>query len=271
MPRGRKAGSGTPGPHIVQGRVLKARRETMPDLLPHERTQTAFAARMGVSQSYLGQLERGIVNLGNYDLGWFERNAPFYGWSKDDMLAALGIDLIRGVKLAPQVHRAREERFVRFGKVPFFGSDAPDSDVLGVPAGEAWLEDDGFLRKHPHGYYVRIDDDHLEPQFPKGWFAAVVPDAALAQPKMPVLVWLEGRRLVRYLLRIDGAEILLFQSNPPPNESRVLVAPSRVQVLGVVVDIKREVQTGRVPRLTTREIMAVLELERPDLLEELDL
>jgi transcriptional regulator with XRE-family HTH domain len=267
MPRGPKAGSGKAGPYIAQGAALRERRETMNGLELHERTQTGFAKRMGVSQSFLGQLERGQVNLPNYDLGWFERNAAFYGWSTDEMLVALGIQLIRGVRLAPSATQAREERIVRLSKLPYFEAEASHPDALGAASGEAWLEDDGFLAKYPKGYYVRIVDDHLEPHFPKGWFAAVLPDAALAMPKMAVLVWINGQRLVRYLLRQDGDELVLYQ---PRSATRVIVT-SEAKLLGAVIDVKREIRPERVPRLSTKEIVAVLAEERPDLLEQLEL
>jgi transcriptional regulator with XRE-family HTH domain len=267
MARGPKAGSGKEGPHIAQGRALRARRETMNGLEPHERTQTGFAKRMGISQSFLGQLERGLINLPNYDLGWFERNAGFYGWSTDEMLVALGIQLIRGVRVAPSATTAREERLIRLSKLPYYDAEASDPEAFGVASGEAWLEDDGFLAKYPKGYYVRITDDHLEPHFPKDWFAAVLPDAALAMPKMAVLVWLEGKRLVRYLVRQDDEGLVLYQ---PRGATRV-ISTSEAKLLGVVVDVKREIQPGRVPRLSTKEIVAVLAEERPDLLEQLEL
>ena len=275
MQRGRKAGSGKDGPFIEYGRVLRERRETMPSLEASERSQSGFAKRLGVSQSFLGQVERGVTNISRYDLGWFERNAPHYGWTTDEMLVALGIQIIRGVRVMPAASSAspREERIVRFGKVPYIDHQASSAVLPRLPAGEAWLEDDGFLGKHPNGYYFRIGDPGMEPNFPEYWFAAIVPDAALAFARTPVLVWLSsGTRVVRYLVQpSETGEFVLYQPNPPLGERRLIFTPKGSSILGVVVDVKREIHPNRVPRLSSREIAAVLEEEMPELLETVDL
>ncbi|HEX2863135.1 MAG TPA: XRE family transcriptional regulator [Deinococcales bacterium] len=74
---------------------MRERREEMPGLAYRERTQTAQAERMGVSQSFLGRLERGWENLANYDLSWFQKNARHYRWTPEEMLDALGIHYVK--------------------------------------------------------------------------------------------------------------------------------------------------------------------------------
>jgi SOS-response transcriptional repressor LexA len=87
---------GEPGPWIKQGDVLRDRRENLPDTPSGERTQTAMARRMNVSQAHLSRLEAGFENIANYNLDWFERNAPHYKWSVQEMLAALGVPYLKG-------------------------------------------------------------------------------------------------------------------------------------------------------------------------------
>jgi transcriptional regulator with XRE-family HTH domain len=273
MRQGPKAGSGKTGPYIRLGRVLSERRETMPGLEDKERSQSRFAKRSGISQTFFSQLERGEKNLANYGLDWFQRYAPLYGWTTEEMLEALELQIIDG-KVRPS--RAtetsgipREERSILFRRIPFHEDGETPLESKSLPAGEVWLEDDGFLETHPNGYYFRISDARMEPHFPEGWLAAVVPDAKLAQSRSPVLVWLSsGSRAVRYLVQAEGdGAYVLYQANPGVGERRVIVAPTGSRVLGVVVDVKREVEPSRAPRLSSREIAAALAEEMPDLLE----
>jgi hypothetical protein len=275
MRRGRKPGGGKEGAWIALGRVLAERRENMPGLEDSSRSQNGFAKRLGISQAFLGQVERGFKNLANYSLSWFEKNAPSYGWTTEEMLEALGLEAVDGKVRA--VHRAwdgthsLEERTVRFARVPFHsGSDETILPTQGD--GEVWLEDDGFTSKHPNGYYFRIGDPCMEPHFPEQWYAAIVPDSVLAHSRMPVLVWLSnGSRVVRYLVLAEkSGEHILYQPNPPLGERRIVYAPKGSRILGVVVDVKRAIEPNRVPRLSSREIAAVLAEEMPELLEAVD-
>lgn len=274
MRRGRKPGGGKEGAWIAIGRILAERRETMPGLEESSRSQNGFAKRMGISQAFLGQVERGFKNLANYSLGWFEKNAPYYAWTTEEMLEALGLEAIdgkvRAVARAWDGTRTLEERTVRFARVPFYGEGGTPSPTKAD--GEVWLEDDGFTAKHPNGYYVRIGDPCMEPHFPEDWYAAIVPDPVLAQPRMPVLVWLSsGSRVVRYLVQPDkGGEYVLYQPNPSLGERRIVYAPKGSRILGVVVDVKRAIEPNKVPRLSSREIAAVLAEEMPELLEAVE-
>ena len=276
MRQGPKAGSGKTGPYIRYGRVLTYRRETMPGLENKERSQSQFAKRSGISQAFISQLERGEKNLANYSLDWFERYAALYGWTTEEMLESLELHVLDG-KVRPT--RAtetsgipREERSILFRRIPFYGDATTPLESKSPPAGDAWLEDDGFLETHPNGYYFRIPDARMEPHFPEGWLAAVVPDAKLAQSRSPVLVWLSsGSRVVRYLVQAEGdGTHVLYQANPDVGERRVIVAPVGSRMLGVVVDVKREVEPSRAPRLSSREIAAALAEEMPDLLESVE-
>jgi transcriptional regulator with XRE-family HTH domain len=276
MRQGPKVGSGKTGPYIRLGRVLTERRETMPGIPDRERSQNRFAKRLGVSQSFLGQVERGEKNLANYSPEWFERYAPHYGWTRDDMLEALELRLVDGkVRPARSTESSaipREERTVLFHRVPYHTDGTTPLERSSSPMGEAWLEDDGFLENHPNGYYFRIADASMEPHFPESWLAAIVPDPKLAQPRSPVLVWLSsGSRVVRYLVqREPDGTLVLYQPNPPVGERRVVIAPTGSRVLGVVVDAKREIEPSRVPRLSSREIASVLAEEMPELLETVE-
>lgn len=276
MRQGPKVGSGKTGAYIRLGRVLSERRETMPDLEDRDRSQNRFAKRLGVSQSFLGQLERGEKNLANYGADWFERYAPHYGWTREQMLEALELQLVDGkVRPARATELSgvvREERSILFRRVPYHGDATSTIERGTAKSGEAWLEDDGFLEQHPHGYYFRIADQGMEPHFPQGWLAAVLPDPKLAQPRSPVLVWLSsGSRIVRYLVQRDDDGVLtLYQPNPPIGERRVTFAPSGSRVLGVVVDAKREIEATRAPRLSSREIAVALAEEMPELLETIE-
>ena len=277
MARGRRAGSGAEGPHIHFGRVLLKRRKALEDGKGRSLTQTVMAKRMGVSQAFIGQLERGHHNLANYGRDWLEKTAPHYEWTIEEMLEALGLE--RGASETAQALRGtpssleRREDLIRFIKVPYVDEHADSSRTDGETTGEVWLEDDGFFAKHPNGLFFRIGDLCMEPYLPEAWFAAVILEPALAYPRSPVLVWLStGRRVVRYLVRLDGrGEHLLYQPNPPVGGKRLEHAPPGSKVLGVVVDVKREVRPDRVLRLSHRELVAALEEERPDLLEEVEL
>jgi transcriptional regulator with XRE-family HTH domain len=277
MARGRKAGGGTEGPYIHFGRVLAKRRQGLPNLTEKERTQKALASRMGVSQSFVGQLERGYQNLGKYQRGWFEKTAPHYNWTTEAMLEALGLEET-GTAQTPReitgtrVLAERREDLVRFVKVPFLSERAALPDI-GDVSGEVWLEDDGFLAKHPNGLFFKLGDPCMEPFLPEGWYAAVILEPSLAYPRTPALVWLStGVRVVRYLVRWDErGEHLLYRPNPPVGRRRLEQTPPGSRVLGVVADVKRAVQPSRVPRLSSRELVAALEEEMPDLLEEVEL
>ena len=281
MARGRRAGSGTEGPHIHFGQVLLKRRKVLKDAQGRAITQTALAKRLGVSQAFVGQLERGHHNLAKYGRDWFEKTAFHYEWKFEEMLAALGLEhgnsqvshsqvsLVSGQSVA-QVER--REDLLRFIKVPYLEEGA-DSVRTDDASGEVWLEDAGFLAKHPNGLFFKLGDPCLEPHLPEHWFAAVVLEPALAYPRSPVLLWLStGRRVVRYLVRWDEhGEHLYYQPNPPIGGRRLEHAPPGSKVLGVVVDVQREVRPDRVLRLSQRELMAALAEERPDLLEEVEL
>jgi DNA-binding XRE family transcriptional regulator len=281
MARGRRAGSGTEGPHIHFGHVLLNRRMALKDTKGRVVTQTALAKRLGVSQAFIGQLERGHHNLAKYGRDWFEKTAPHFGWTLEEMLSALGleqgnsqlnhsqVDLVSGQSVA---HVERREDLLRFIKVPYFAEGA-DSVRTDDASGEVWLEDAGFLSKHPNGLFFKLGDPCLEPLLPEHWFAAVVLEPALAYPRSPVLLWLSvGRRVVRYLVRWDErGEHLYYQPNPPIGGRRLEHAPPGSRVLGVVVDVQREVRPDRVLRLSQRELMAALVEERPDLLEDVEL
>jgi Helix-turn-helix domain len=288
----RKYPPGIEGAFIEYDRVLRARREAMP-VPPKEKTQSAFCKHLGFSQPYLGRLERGLENLPNHDLSWFEKMAPAYGWTTLGMLEALGIPYVKNQqptvltleqeaqrKLEAEaqwretaIQRGHEEtqRFrqsagVRFRKAPYLDAGGGPPNVSEQPAGEIWLEDDGFLDKHPNGHYFKIDGQCLEPEYPNGWFAAVVPDPALAYPRAPILIWFQDDgRAVKYLVqwREDG-DHLLFQPNPPSGQGKLFFAPVGSSILGVIVDVKREIQPGRA-------VIAALEEEMPELLGELEL
>jgi hypothetical protein len=278
MRQGRKVGSGKTGPHIRLGRVLTERREAAPSIPDEERSQKRFAKRLGVSQSFLSQLERGEKNLANYSLAWFERYSPFYGWTRDEMLAALELEDAGNGKVRPT--RATElsgvvteERTVVFRRVPYFEDGAEPIERRTPHDTKAWLEDDGFLEAHPNGYYFKIADENMEPHFPKGWLAAVVPDPKLAQPRSPVLVWFSsGKRVVRYLVQKDAdGTLTVYQPSPSGSEQRIHIAPTGSRVLGVVVDVKREIEPSRTIRVSSREIAAALAEDMPELLDTVDL
>jgi hypothetical protein len=293
----RKYPPGIEGPFIQYGRVLRARREAMP-VPPNEKTQSAFCKHLGFSQPYLGRLERGLENLPNHDLSWFEKMAPAYGWTTLEMLEALGIPYVKNQQPTELTLEQKSQRrleaaqtqdsiergklaqlsfkqtaSVRFRKTPYLDAGAGPPNFSEQAAGEIWLEDDGFLDKHPNGHYFKIDGQCLEPEYPNGWFAAVVPDPALAYPRAPILIWFQDDgRAVKYLVqwREDG-DHLLFQPNPPVGERKLFFAPIGSSILGVVVDVKREIQPGRARRASQRDVIAALEEEMPELLDELEL
>ena len=288
---------GIEGPFIQQGRVLRARREAMP-VPPKEKTQSAFCKHLGFSQAYLGRLERGLENLPNHDLSWFEKMAPAYGWTTLEMLEALGISYVKSAEPSALsieqkaqrkldqayqsaiIQRGLEERDgfrrnanVRFHKFKYLDAGAGPPNSTEQPAGEVWLEDDGFFEKYPQGHYFKIDGTCMEPEYPNGWYAAVVPEPSLAYPRAPILIWFhDDGRSVKYLVqwREDG-DHLLYQPNPSLGERRLFYAPVGSSILGVVLDVKREIQPGRARRVSQRDVLAALREEMPGLLDELEL
>ena len=297
--RMRKYPPGVEGPFIQFGRVLRLRREAMP-VPPKEKTQSAFCKHLGFSQAYLGKLERGMENLPNFDLSWFERMAPAYGWTALEMLEAMGIPYVKAseptaTSLEQEAQRKQEaleqeartdqaqrgleerERFrhtasVRFRKVSYLDAGAGPPDIGEQIAGEVWLDDAGFLDKHPNGHYFKIEGHCMEPEYPNGWFAAVVPDAGLVYPRAPILIWFhDDGRAVKYLVqwREDG-DHLLYQPNPPEGEKKLFFAPPGSSILGVVMDVKREIEPGRARRASQWDVIAALEEEMPELLGKIE-
>ena len=93
----------------------------MPGLEDNERSQSRFAKRSGVSQTFISQLERGEKNLANYSLDWFERYAPLYGWTTEEMLEALELHVLDGKVRPTRATEAsgipREERSILFRRI----------------------------------------------------------------------------------------------------------------------------------------------------------
>ena len=61
--------------------------------------------------------------------------------------------------------------------------------------------------------------------------------------------------------REDG-DHLLFQPNPPSGQGKLFFAPVGSSILGVIVDVKREIQPGRARRASQRDVIAALEEEK---------
>ncbi len=297
-PRGRtgRPTGGKTGPFAEYGRVLRERREIL------KLTQTALAKRIGISQSFLGRLERGLENLPNYDLAWFVRLAPSYDWTLEEMLEALGIGVL---KISPQhtslnqlisdqldtkrsrnstsmadLRRRGDEELAALRREPTglveieyytAGAGASLGSDEEEPEGRAIVPNTRFLEKYPNGKYVQVSGNCMEPLYPEGWFVAVIPEPGLADYRSPVLVWFsDNGRKVKYLIqaREEGDHILL-QLNPPPNERRIVRAPIGSRILGVVVEVLPPIHPGHAPKLRRGEIEAIIAEEEPELLEEL--
>jgi SOS-response transcriptional repressor LexA len=107
---GQRVRRGEPGPWMKQGHVLRERRENLPDTPSSDRSQVAMARRMGISQAHLSRLEAGHENIANYNLDWFERNAPHYKWAVQEMLAALGVSFLKSNRTSDDLSPEALER-----------------------------------------------------------------------------------------------------------------------------------------------------------------
>ncbi len=105
-------GSGNVGKHIRQGQALRERRETLPDSTVKERSQRSFSSRLGISQAFLSRLENGHEPISGYGLEWFERYAPFYKWTVDEMLSALGIEYAKSTRTVLDSEQYKQVGFI---------------------------------------------------------------------------------------------------------------------------------------------------------------
>lgn len=244
-----------------------------------------------ISQAYMSGLLVGRYRLFRAERPKLRALARGLNWSLNDLIEETGIaqDGVgfdpepgseRLSRVSPDVRARGEAELEDFRRQPtkihktHFITAGGGPTLHGDdehPEGDVWLEDTGFLDKYPDGKYVRIDGKCMEPLYPEGHFAAVIPDPALADYRTPVLVWFAGNgRKVKFLIqaREDGDHILL-QTNPPPGERRVITAPVGSRILGIVVEVLPPIVPGRAPRLGQREMAEIISEEMPDLWEDL--
>jgi hypothetical protein len=215
-----------------------------------------------VSQAYVSGLLDGKYRLYRADRSKLRALARGLDWTVNDLVRATGISR-DGVGLEPEaanLQRPAQSRRVPKAVaakgdqeesafraevrparlVPYYGAGAGPFRDDEESAGALAITDD-FLDRYPNGLFFRINGKCMEPDWPEGWFASVIPDPALANRGSVVVVWLadNGRSLKRlYEAREDGDHIL-YQDNPPPGQGHVVVAPVGSRILGVAIDVRR--------------------------------
>ena len=200
-------------------------------------------------------------------------------------LRSLGVMIPRGAQLEPASFSSKSQRLsasmiaaqleaqndaladlVPVVRTPVHASGTGPSFLDEEPEGEIGVPQT-YLERYPNLMVQRIHGTSMEPDFPNGHYALVVPDMALATTTSAVCVWLsDNGRVIKYLgeSREDGDHVL-YQTNPSPGEQNVFFAPVGSIILGVVVDVIR----GGVPRRSVREIWNAIEEQLPALLEHI--
>jgi Peptidase S24-like len=256
------------------------------DLKPREveEATAAISEDRKVERSYISKLETGSRTPHQLSMKRLEALRVVYKIDREFFERSLGVVIPRGAQLEPvsfnataprlstammaaQVN-ARSEALADMMPVlgkPVYASGSGPSFLDEEPEGEIGIPQT-YLERYPNLMVQRIHGTSMEPDFPNGHYALVVPDMALATSTSAVCVWLsDNGRVIKYLgeAREDGDHVL-YQTNPPTGERNVLVAPVGSIILGVVVDVIR----GGVPRRSAREIWHAMEKQLPDLLDE---
>ena len=150
-------------------------------------------------------------------------------------------------------------------ETPFVKAGAGPSFLEEDVAGTIHLEPD-IIERYPNCRVFQIEGECMEPDYPDGWFAIVLPEAGLAEFGSDVLVWLSdnGRAIKRLLQSREEGDHVLYQLRPPVGQSRVFTAPLGSRIMGVVVDVRR----GGRPKVSKRALYAAISEHMPQLLDD---
>ena len=257
------------------------------DLKPREveEATAAIAEDRKVERSYISKLETGSRTPHQLSMKRLEALRIVYRIDRAYFERSLGVMIPRGAQLEPASFSNKSQRLsasmiaaqleaqndvladlVPVVKTPVHASGTGPSFLDEEPEGEIGVPQT-YLERYPNLMVQRIHGTSMEPDFPNGHYALVVPDMALATTTSAVCVWLsDNGRVIKYLgeSREDGDHVL-YQTNPSPGEQNVFFAPVGSIILGVVVDVIR----GGVPRRSVREIWNAIEEQLPALLEHI--
>jgi hypothetical protein len=86
---------------------------------------------------------------------------------------------------------------------------------------------------------VQIFDGLMEPDFPCGQVAIVMPDPLWLEPGVAVCVELpDGAQVIRWFIRSFEHGSFLLASNPFLCKPRLLITPRNSRLIGVVLDLE---------------------------------
>jgi hypothetical protein len=86
---------------------------------------------------------------------------------------------------------------------------------------------------------VQIADGSMEPDFPCGLVAIVIPDPLRLEPGVAVCVELpDGAQVIRWFIRSLEYGSFLLAANPFLCKSRLWITPRNSRVIGVVLDLE---------------------------------
>lgn len=247
----------------------------------------AYGEQYRLERTYLSKLENGTRKPFQFGAKKLEALRAVYGYDRTEWERRLGITIPRGAYLENTVpntartsrlnedqrqaqFKALEEVFrdaANMTRVPYWGTGAGPSVSDEEPEGEIAVED-SILERYPNMLVQRVVGRCMEPDYPEGHFAYVVPDPYAAE-FTDVLIWFAGNgRVIKRLVKFsDDGDHLVYQRHPEPGETQVFRAPVGSIIIGRVIDVRR----GRPPRVSRREIIDAITEENPELLDELDL
>ena len=259
------------------GAFIKARRKAL------KLTQAQAAERIGApNNAYYSTLESGRIDF-RRSTKYLPRLLEVLGISSAEARVHLGLEYITLVSSdvqaignaskIPLELRTLGEKAIREFRA--LAEPLIEKAFVKAGAGPSFLEEDEagtifiepeILERYPNCRVFQIEGDCMEPDYPNGWFAIVLPEPGLAEFGSDVLVWLSdnGRVLKRLLQSREDGDHVLFQLKPPVGQTQVFTTPLGSRIMGVVVDVRR----GGKPKVSKRVLYSAISEFMPQLLED---
>ena len=258
------------------GAFIKARRKSL------KLTQAQVAQRIGApNNAYYSTLESGRIDF-RRSTKYLAKMLEVLGISSSEAREHLGLDYItllgddvqqNNSSLIPAAVRAMGDQAMRefraeasaLVEVPYHKAGAGPNFLEEDEAGTIFVDPE-ILRRYPNSRWFQIVGDCMEPDYPNGWFAAILPEPGLAEFGSDVLVWFsdDGRSVKRLLQSREDGDHVLYQLRPNVGQTNLLTAPVGSRILGVVVDIQR----GGRPKISKRALYDAISEHMPQLLED---